>query len=431
MLLAWLHGTTTLLLLSVLVSAQNIFPSNSSGDLYPANSSPRFFLNGSEFHGVADVPLAPIGPYAQITYSDFVDISATGQLVNVGSSNANDPVSKYQFSYVSCDPSAYTGNLDASSVFDIVVNAPRASVIILYSETANHCTATDLAAVPSAIQSVLTTTDPHSAALLAKLNLNIGSPGVCVISPDLSSYTNNTSLPGGGAPGGGTTTAVAMIVLYSITGLITALFVVIVVTGTVRAHRHPERNPASTLSTPAAIPSECEHNADFTTASAPALALSTLPTPAPQASAAAASDNHPGCAICTEDFTQGEEMRVLPCNHKFHPDCIDPWLLNVSGTCPLCRIDLNPGSEAGSDGDGGNGNADLPPPIPRAIAMSDPATSSSDDGARRRDTITFAHLRSLASRNGSSSNAGAGAGAGALGVKDKKTQAIPKAKGLI
>jgi hypothetical protein len=26
---------------------------------------------------------------------------------------------------------------------------------------------------------------------------------------------------------------------------------------------------------------------------------------------------------------------VLPCQHKYHPNCIDPWLLNVSGTCPL------------------------------------------------------------------------------------------------
>lgn len=42
-----------------------------------------------------------------------------------------------------------------------------------------------------------------------------------------------------------------------------------------------------------------------------------------------------GCSICTEDFTKGEDVRVLPCNHQYHPACIDPWLLNVSGTCPL------------------------------------------------------------------------------------------------
>lgn len=42
-----------------------------------------------------------------------------------------------------------------------------------------------------------------------------------------------------------------------------------------------------------------------------------------------------GCSICTEDFKTGEDVRVLPCHHKYHPACIDPWLLNVSGTCPL------------------------------------------------------------------------------------------------
>jgi hypothetical protein len=26
---------------------------------------------------------------------------------------------------------------------------------------------------------------------------------------------------------------------------------------------------------------------------------------------------------------------VLPCDHKFHPPSIDPWLIGVSGTCPL------------------------------------------------------------------------------------------------
>lgn len=47
-----------------------------------------------------------------------------------------------------------------------------------------------------------------------------------------------------------------------------------------------------------------------------------------------------GCSICTEDFTKGEDVRVLPCNHKYHPACIDPWLLNVSGTCPLWYVYL-------------------------------------------------------------------------------------------
>lgn len=45
-----------------------------------------------------------------------------------------------------------------------------------------------------------------------------------------------------------------------------------------------------------------------------------------------------GCSICTEDFEKGQDLRVLPCDHKFHPECVDPWLLNVSGTCPLWSV---------------------------------------------------------------------------------------------
>ncbi|KAL2065478.1 hypothetical protein VTL71DRAFT_3148 [Oculimacula yallundae] len=48
------------------------------------------------------------------------------------------------------------------------------------------------------------------------------------------------------------------------------------------------------------------------------------------------------CSICIADFVDNEEVRVLPCSHRFHPACIDPWLLNVSGTCPICRYDLQP-----------------------------------------------------------------------------------------
>ncbi|KAH7348282.1 hypothetical protein BKA65DRAFT_257615 [Rhexocercosporidium sp. MPI-PUGE-AT-0058] len=47
------------------------------------------------------------------------------------------------------------------------------------------------------------------------------------------------------------------------------------------------------------------------------------------------------CSICVDDFVQGEETRMLPCTHRFHPGCIDPWLLDTSGTCPVCRYDLH------------------------------------------------------------------------------------------
>lgn len=51
------------------------------------------------------------------------------------------------------------------------------------------------------------------------------------------------------------------------------------------------------------------------------------PSPAPDAS--------DSCPICTDEFFKGQDLRLLPCKHSFHPDCVDPWLVNVSGTCPV------------------------------------------------------------------------------------------------
>lgn len=47
------------------------------------------------------------------------------------------------------------------------------------------------------------------------------------------------------------------------------------------------------------------------------------------------------CATCLEDFNLNDETIVLPCDgkHRFHPDCIVPWL-KMSVACPMCKTDI-------------------------------------------------------------------------------------------
>mmetsp|Transcript_63051 Transcript_63051/g.159667 ORF Transcript_63051/g.159667 Transcript_63051/m.159667 type:complete len:110 (+) Transcript_63051:651-980(+) len=42
------------------------------------------------------------------------------------------------------------------------------------------------------------------------------------------------------------------------------------------------------------------------------------------------------CSVCLERFAQGEELRVLPCFHRFHRECVDRWLRG-SQECPVCK----------------------------------------------------------------------------------------------
>ena len=54
------------------------------------------------------------------------------------------------------------------------------------------------------------------------------------------------------------------------------------------------------------------------------------------------SNENECCAICLMDFERKEILRQLPCEHFFHPECIQPWLIKNSA-CPLCKRDiLNP-----------------------------------------------------------------------------------------
>ncbi|XP_073141748.1 receptor homology region, transmembrane domain- and RING domain-containing protein 2-like [Henckelia pumila] len=45
------------------------------------------------------------------------------------------------------------------------------------------------------------------------------------------------------------------------------------------------------------------------------------------------------CTICLEDYVVGEKLRILPCCHKFHANCVDTWLTSRRTFCPICKRD--------------------------------------------------------------------------------------------
>lgn len=53
--------------------------------------------------------------------------------------------------------------------------------------------------------------------------------------------------------------------------------------------------------------------------------------------------NTEACAICLDDYiSDATPVRQLPCNHIFHPHCIDPFLTTRSSLCPLCKRSVLP-----------------------------------------------------------------------------------------
>lgn len=43
------------------------------------------------------------------------------------------------------------------------------------------------------------------------------------------------------------------------------------------------------------------------------------------------------CAVCQCDWEAGARVHVLPCEHRFHPECVSMWLARYKAECPLCR----------------------------------------------------------------------------------------------
>ncbi|KAL6867983.1 hypothetical protein J3F83DRAFT_85559 [Trichoderma novae-zelandiae] len=382
-------------------------------------------MNLSTPNGVADpiqytvIPVIPnAGPNQPNGGPQAINI--TGVMIAADVSSFNKITKPNDVAYMSCDPPSSDTFISTDEMLNgIIAQGPKA--IVLYSLASTWCSL-DFAN-PPAFSNILSMADSGEAqGVLNSLNGTATGRLVNV------SIMGNASSNGSGDPGGtGSNSTIAMAILYTITGLVAALFVVIIATGIVRAHRNPERygprralgnrprqsrarglamavletlpivkfrnnqdsakpdpdleldaattdgRDARTQRSSSIFTNDPRHEAaGATTGVTGATGQDETRDAAPVAESRGAAEAAPpagnaGCSICTEDFREGEDMRVLPCNHKFHPNCIDPWLVNVSGTCPLCRLDLHEtaldAEDAALDRTVYNRNSALPPPL--------------------------------------------------------------------
>ncbi|KNZ72777.1 E3 ubiquitin-protein ligase RNF13 [Termitomyces sp. J132] len=213
--------------------------------------------------------------------------------------------------------------------------------------------------------------------------------------------TTNGSVDSTSAGGKKQNTNLAMIILYAITGCVSALFCIVIITGAVRAIRHPERygprargrgslgqsrarglthaildtfpivkfgrdpmaprsssepesqhipvkivDQQSQLSSPNRNQSLTQQS-QFES-SRPSVASTSLREGSSRGAERDPKDVVPAsigretCPICIMDFEEGDDLRLLPCEgkHRFHQSCVDPWLLELSSSCPICREDF-------------------------------------------------------------------------------------------
>ncbi|KAF8765074.1 E3 ubiquitin-protein ligase RNF13-like [Argiope bruennichi] len=87
-------------------------------------------------------------------------------------------------------------------------------------------------------------------------------------------------------------------------------------------------------------------------------------------------DQYDVCAICLEDYNEGDKLRILPCSHAYHAKCIDPWLMNNRRNCPLCKRKITFGESDESDSE----DSELTSPAENTPLLTSPSNRSQSWG---------------------------------------------------
>lgn len=285
--------------------------------------------------------------------------------------------------YFSCDePSETSGTPKDEMLRQLMLQNPRA--IVLFSTSSNWCSLDYYD--DFGYSRFLSMVDTAEATTLLN-HLNDTETGEDV---SVSIFGNTTQVDFGsmGNRNGTNKPTIAMTILYVVTAIITLMFLGVVITGALKAHRNPERYGPRNAIRGRPGQSRAKGLARAVLETLPIVKFGDRQPPKPDpelemetattdgrdsimqrgttgdqgvddlsrrdsrvsktgAKAATTSvteleneGDNLGCSICTDDFRVGEDVRVLPCNHQFHPACIDPWLINISGTCPLWYVFL-------------------------------------------------------------------------------------------